>query len=847
MEQEEKGTADFYYQFFNESDTAMAVLDHEGRILTSNKHFENLYGSLSHTERQSLESGRANLTRFAGGIPDSSGFPVFWSALMPVISGKSNYVIFQCPFYSRPGIPGQDPDDNDSVLHWFNVHAWRIKNIWFEESHEDQTPQHQWLVGLILEDYNRVRQEERKLLLGKEIAEKAMEAKDQFLANMSHEIRTPIQTIMGMTELLQETSLDREQSEYSRQVKFSAEVLLTLINDILDYSKIEAGKMALEHIAFNLEPIIEQSVEMIALEAHKKGLYTAINIPLDTGIIIRGDPNKFRQIVINLVKNAVKFTKAGGVTVTSELAMLPGGEAIRISVADTGIGVDEEIRPKLFSTFMQGDVSNTRRFGGTGLGLAISYNLVQLMKGHIEMVPNEGGGSIFRFEIPLERSGQAPAPLPPPEDDGKIKMLIVDDKIQERKILDSYLRDLGYTDITHADSGEEALEKLRTASGEGGAFQLCFLDMIMPVMDGWRLAAEINNDSLIKNPELILMVPHGLMGADTKMTLLKWFKAYINKPIKRRNLAETISLAINEPLELEDATVLDELIETRDIPVLHDESLHAAPAPVKAPAENRLPVLIAEDHPVNQKLFSMVMEKLGYASILADDGRDALEKVAANNVALIFMDIQMPRMNGYEAAEKLREQGFTKPIIAVTASALSDEREHCLKSGIDDILVKPFKRNDIEAMLEKWINVRQDSEETPVIPIEKPDLIPVQKADNDTAAVVFSAEEIYDTYMGNKEMIVLLLPRFIERTREQLKNIPELEAAGDYENGMIEAHTIKGAAYTMSGMELGRAAARLELAFKNREAEEIRAAYPPVKEAFSRFEKEAEKLLSLWK
>ena len=795
METEKKKDLNLYIRFFNESDAAMAILDSEGMILASNKKFEKLTSSLS--------SSRGDHS-----VPDRlpAHISMFWSSLLPLFTGKHNYAFFEYPLHVR--------SNGEKLLHWFNVHAWRIKDL----SPQNPDP----LIGLSLEDNTLVRQEEKRLIQDKIIAEKSMEAKAQFLANMSHEIRTPIQTIIGMTELLFDTHLDHEQNEYSRQVKFSAEVLLSLVNDILDHSKIEAGKMELERIDFDPEQTVEQAVEMIALEAHKKGLCIATVIPLNASIIVKGDPGKFRQIVINLVKNAVKFTGKGSIIVSLTLAELAGREAMRVSVADTGIGVNEETREKLFSTFMQADVSNTRRFGGTGLGLAISRELVELMKGRIEMVPNEGGGSIFRFDIPLDRSGNKTAPLPLPERDGKIKILIVDDTAQERNIIASYLKDLGYTDISQAESGETALAMMRNTTAGGSAFQICFIDMIMPVMDGWRLAAEIHNDSAIKYSDLVLMVPHGLMGAETKMTLLKWFKAYINKPIKRRNLAETIDIVLNEPQELEAVPDFD-------------------PAgPVQKSSQNLPVILIAEDHPVNRKFFSAIVDKLGCVSITADDGQDVVEKAAGNNVDIIFMDIQMPKMNGYEATEILRKKGFNKPIIAVTASALSDERELCMKAGMDDILTKPLNRSDIKKALHKWIKSGSAGAEGAVSKIYgSPPETPAQEA-----GAVFSAAELMNTFMDNEELALSLLSRFIERTRSQLNTIPDLEKNGAWEDARREAHMIKGAALTMGGAELGKTASRLEMAYKNIDKGEMKAAYPPVLDAFYRYKKEAENFIN---
>jgi CheY-like chemotaxis protein len=374
--------------------------------------------------------------------------------------------------------------------------------------------------------------------------------------------------------------------------------------------------------------------------------------------------------------------------------------------------------------------------------------------------------------------------------------------------------------------------------------------MIMPQMDGWRLAAEINGDGEINSARLILMVPHGLLGADAKMTLLKWFKAYINKPIKRKDLIRTLDEALTDSVEELEAV---------------EEAEAAGPETVRSggfAADGEKPlILVVEDHPVNQKLFALILAKLGYPVILADDGLEALEKTAAYSVSFIFMDIQMPRMNGYEAAGRLRQQGFAKPIIAVTASALSDERERCMSVGFDDILIKPFKRPDIEKMLRVWPPGKTLSAfPFPKIPFHTEAAVPAgetvpsepvppapalaPEAHVLSGDRVFDRAEVRETFMDNTELIRSLLIRFIERTQEQIAaDIPRSMEAGDWGEARRTAHTIKGSALTLAARELGQTAARLEIAFKDVDKAEMDAALPLLGAAFTRFEAEGRRYL----
>jgi len=693
-----------------------------------------------------------------------------------------------------------------------------------------------FLVCAIEDATERVLRESR-LRDAKDEAEKATQTKSQFLANMSHEIRTPIQTILGVVELLRETRLDTEQSEYANQVQFSADVLLGLINDILDFSKIEAGKFDLEAVDFDLRSCVRQSVDMLVLDAHRKGLEILLDIGEDLPSLVRGDPGRLRQIIVNLFKNAIKFTREGGIAIALRREESPRGPRMRLEVADTGPGVSEAVRDRLFTPFFQGDFAQARKVGGTGLGLAISRHLVELMGGSIGLRPNEPEGSVFWFELPLASPEYSAAPLPAARRDAapEARILVVDDHALARDFAARVASKAGYR-VSQAASGEEALASLREAAAAGEAFSACLVDQNMPRMDGWRLASEVTGDTAINSARLLLMAPVGTIGAEAKMKLLRWFDGYIVKPVKPAELLDALAKALSSEVDLEGAEEAGE-------PEAGEEAEPSFPGEV----------LIAEDHEVNRELFTLLLAKLGCRVTAARDGHEAAEIACSRPFDLILMDIFMPRMNGYEATRAIREKGFGGPIIAVTASALKGERDKCLEAGMDDILVKPFKKRDLAELLATWMpkpgagTAGADSARAgacgdpgggaPAFPAAPapPDGPGGPAGPRKPDPAIFDWEGVLDTFLGQAETVSGLLGRFSAKARGQVEELAEALAAGDFPRFRETAHSMKGAAWNLSARRLGDAALAAERAGSAADAEAAKAALPLVRAAFAEF------------
>lgn len=633
-----------------------------------------------------------------------------------------------------------------------------------------------------------------------------------FIANAVHEIRTPVQTVIGTLDLLSDTRLNKEQIEYVRQIRYGADVLLALVNDILDFSKLKSHKLLIENIPYNVKTLTENVAHIIGIEAYNKEIEVVTdidysNIP-DT---VSGDPTRIQQILLNLLKNAVKFTNCGYI----HLELTRQNEDLLFQVTDSGIGVSEDKMDSLFKSYYQGDSSFTRKYGGSGLGLAICKLLVKKMNGSIGVKKNPYGGSIFWFTVPLKteisENSLIPASYVPPVP-ATTKILIVDDSNLVRKSLAHQLNSIGLQNIQTSSNGEEAFLKMQYAEQLGNPFEIVFIDMIMPVVEGWHLASKIKNSPLLEKSKLYMLVPEGQMGREAKMKLLDWFAGYLYKPIRREKLD---ALLIDTNGEIPSAKMLDVIEENKNLDKKNEL--------IKG-----IKILVAEDHPVNREILVQFLKKFGATIFQAENGMQALNLISKNpEIQMIFMDIQMPVLNGTEATRILRQKKYTGIIIACTANNDSSTFEKYKDIGINDILVKPFKREKVLELLDKWNIIIGLSKATEIFTTEQKKTIA-----NDE---LWDIQDFEDTIGSDWDLGNQIILDYIDQTGEFLISGKKFIETRNFGELHRVSHTLKGSSAAISANKLANIAAKMNQAAIEKKSDEALLKLLEFEESFNLF------------